>query len=85
MVSLKRSDLLKNAAVTGAIPGGPLKRTEWNAKWRHLVPESEDIYAKFQTSDAVYYDHVKAYPTNEPCIYGSSEAILFFSFYLRYL
>jgi len=82
-VSLKRSGSLKIGTVTGAIPGGPFKRTEWEEKWRHLVPKGEDKYAEFQTLEAVYFDHAKAYPTNEPCIYGSSEAILFFSFYLK--
>ena len=82
---LKRKGTIKNGAITGAIPGGPINRKKWETKWRHLVAKCGDIYAKFQPPDCVYYDHLKAYPTNEPCIYGSSEAILFFSFYLRYL
>lgn len=84
-VSLRKSGALKNASITGAIPGGPLNRTTWETKWSHLVPTSEDTYLRFQPSECVYYDHMMAYPTNEPCIYGSSEAILFFSFYLRHL
>ena len=83
-IYLKKAGVLKNGTITGAIPGGPLEAKEWEAKWKHLFPKDEDIYAEFQTSECVYYDHSKAYPTNEPCIYGSSEAILFFSFYIRY-
>jgi len=82
---LSRVGKLKRGTITGAIPGGPINRKKWGKKWRDLVPKSEDIYARFQPPDCVYYDHFKAYPTNEACIYGSSEAILFFSFYLRYL
>jgi hypothetical protein len=84
-VYLNKNGILKNGAITGAIPGGPLSRNKWEAKWSNLVPKGGDIYAKFQPPDCVYYDYFKAFPTNEPCIYGSSEAILFFSFYLRYL
>ena len=84
-LSLKRSGALKNDTITGAIPGGPFNRRKFEAEWNRLIPKGEDIYAEFQPPECVYYDHFKAYPTNEPCIYGSSEAILFFSFYLRFL
>jgi len=83
--SLKKTGVLKNGTIKGAIPGGPVKPKEWAKRWNDLVPEGEDIYVELQPPEAAYYDHPRAYPTNEPCIYGSSEAILFFSFYLRYL
>jgi endoglucanase len=84
-VSLKNSGVLKEATFPGAMAQGPLDRAEWLAKWSKLVPSNEDIYGEFNTADCVYHDHINDYVTNEPSTNGASEAILFFSFYLRYL
>jgi hypothetical protein len=94
-LALCKAGVLKSATIKGAIPGGPMDRTEWDTKWIDRIPkgkewicripENKDIYSNFQPQECVYFDFSNAYPTNEPCIYGSSEAILFFSFYLRYL
>ncbi|MGD9193393.1 MAG: glycoside hydrolase family 9 protein [Desulfobacterales bacterium] len=83
--SLKKTGVLQNGTIKGAIPGGPVKPSEWEKRWSDLVPEGEDINVELHPPGAVYYDHFRAYPTNEASIYGPSEAILFFSFYLRYL
>jgi len=83
--SLKKAGVLENGTIKGAIPGGPVKPAEWEKRWNDLVPEGEDINVELHPPEAVYFDHFRAYPTNEASIYGPSEAILFFSFYLRYL
>ena len=83
--TLKNMGVLAEGTIKGAVAEGPISRTDWQEKWRRLVPDKEDIYAHFQTSECLYHDHVGDYVTNEPCIYGTAEAILFFSFYLRYL
>jgi len=82
---LKRKKTLKEGTIKGAVAEGPYSRVEWEKDYRRFVPEKEDIYAEFQTSECVYHDHLNDYVTNEPCIYGTAEAILFFSFYLKYL
>jgi hypothetical protein len=84
-VSLKNSGVLQDATFPGAMAEGPIDRAEWLTKWSKLVPSNEDIYAEFNTAECVYHDHLDDYVTNEPCTYGASEAILFFSFYLKYL
>jgi len=84
-VSLKNSGVLKDATFPGAMAEGPLDRAEWLTKWSQLVPSNEDIYAEFNIAECVYHDHVNDYVTNEPCTNTASDAILFFSFYLRYL
>lgn len=81
--SLNKSGLLKDATYNGAIAEGPFDRQKWESKWAKLVPRREDKYLKFHTANAVYHDHNEDYVTNEPCIYGAAEAILFFSFYDR--
>ena len=82
-VMLKKEGKLENATITGAIAEGPYDRIEWEKNWSGRVPQKDDIFSQFQTSEFVYHDHVADYATNEPTIYGVAEAILFFSFYLR--
>jgi hypothetical protein len=85
-VALKNTTTKKNATILGAIPGGPVDPLRWKARCNYCrVPIEEDIFARFHTSEAVYHDHIADYVTNEPIIHGSSEGILFFSFYLKYL
>lgn len=81
---LKKEGRLKEAALPGSVALGPVDRAYWEKEWRHLVPgDRDDIYAEFQPKDCLYHDHPHDFVTNEPCIYGSAEAILFFSQYLR--
>jgi len=81
-VMLKREGKLNDAAIDGAVAEGPYDRKEWEKKWSSRVPQKDDIFSSFQTSEFVYHDHTADYATNEPTIYGAAEAILFFSFYL---
>jgi endoglucanase len=80
--SLKRNGKLEHATITGAVAEGPFDRDMWKKKWSKLVPVDEDIYQYFHPANCVYHDHENDYVTNEPCIYGVSETILFFSTYL---
>jgi hypothetical protein len=81
---LKKEGVLKEAALPGSVALGPVDRAYWEKEWRHLVPDDrDDVYAEFQPKDCLYHDHPHDFVTNEPCIYGSAEAILFFSQYLR--
>jgi hypothetical protein len=82
-VMLKKEGFSENATITGAIAEGPYDRKDWEKNWSRRVPKADDRFAIFQTSEFVYHDHVADYVTNEPTIYGTAEAILFFSFYLR--
>jgi hypothetical protein len=84
-IVVKKTDSNKNATLLGAIPGGPVDPYNWKRNCSYCpVPVNEDIFARFHTASAVYHDHVADYVTNEPTIYGVSEGILFFSFYLKY-
>ncbi len=83
--ALKESGVLSENTVPGAIAEGPFYRDKWEANYSSFVPPEEDIYYPFHTSACVYHDHLNDYVTNEPTIYGVAEAILHFSFYLRYL
>jgi len=82
---LKRKNVLKEGTIKGSVAEGPYSRVQWEKDYRRFVPGNEDIYAEFQTDACVYHDHLNDYVTNEPCIYGAAEAILFFSFYMKYL
>jgi len=84
-ITLKRNGVQQEATIKGAVAEGPISREDWNKNYSRLVPVCEDIYAEFQPTACLYHDHVGDYVTNEPCIYGTAEAILFFSFYLKYL
>jgi endoglucanase len=80
-VMLKKEGKSENATIAGAIAEGPYDRKEWEQNWS--IPREDDKFARFQTSEFVYHDHVADYATNEPTIYGVAEAVLFFSFYLN--
>lgn len=84
-VSLRRNGLLSSGTFKGAVSLGPVSRDLWEKDFSHKIRIDKDIYAQFQPPACVYHDHFHDYVTNEPCIYGSSEAILFFSFYLRHV
>lgn len=83
--SLKNRKKIPFTTIKGAVSEGPFYRSKWEEKYNRLVPPDEDIYHHFHTSECVYHDHVNDYVTNEPCIYGVAETILFFSFYQRYI
>jgi hypothetical protein len=84
-IASKNANSKKNAILLGAIPGGPVDPSYWKSHCSYCpVPVDEDIFSRFHTASAVYHDHIADYVTNEPTIYGSSEGILFFSFYLEY-
>ncbi len=85
VVALKKLGKLKEGTIPGAVAEGPISRSDWEKNYGRFVPIDEDKYYKYHTSACVYHDHVNDYVTNEPCSYGAAEAILFFSFYLRYL
>ncbi|MBD3308678.1 hypothetical protein GF348_20025, partial [candidate division KSB3 bacterium] len=81
---LEKKGVLKEAALPGSVALGPVDRSYWEKEWHHLVPTArDDIYAEFQPPDCLYHDHPHDFVTNEPCIYGSAEAILFFSQFMR--
>lgn len=80
---LFKSGSIPEMALPGSVALGPVSREYWEKEWHHLIPWHEkDIYADFQPRDCLYHDHSHDFVTNEPCIYGSAEAILFFSQYL---
>ncbi len=81
---LEKNGVIPEAALPGSVALGPVDRVYWEKEWHHLVPHvRNDIYAEFQPPDCLYHDHPHDFVTNEPCIYGSAEAILFFSQFIR--
>lgn len=83
--ALKKQGKIKYGTLLGAVAEGPFSRKKWEEKYESFVPQKEDIYRRFHTSECVYHDHENDYVTNEPCIYGVAETILFFSFYQKYI
>jgi endoglucanase len=80
---LSKSGAIPAMTLTGGVSLGPIEREYWEKEWKRLVPRPAlDRYARFQPPDCLYHDHSHDFVTNEPCIYGSAEAILFFSHYL---
>ncbi len=82
---LKNQGKISYASIPGAVAEGPFNRSKWEENYSKFVPTDEDIYHHFHTSECVYHDHVNDYVTNEPCIYGVAETILFFSLYQKYI
>jgi hypothetical protein len=67
------------AAMRGAVAGGPVLRSAWEKEFQRKTPAGKLGRSLEQPLRCVYHDNSNDYMTNEPCIYGAAEAILFFS------
>jgi hypothetical protein len=67
------------AAMRGAVAEGPVYRREWEKEFGRKAPSGKGTPGLLQPERCVYYDYFNDYMTNEPCIYGVAEAILFYS------